>query len=196
MILHEAIEKLQSVAEGSLCEDGVLAYAALPKQHICQFCSGGCLGVEYGGRVAEVSSTVPFTAKMQLDHLYDAPLKSEKTRAAAAGALTVVSGFLMLTRKLGACPTVNFADCLEELTLFCGERSVYIIGEDISELNQALLIEEAELVLVTGDAVLSEERLLEVEEARLLEKEILFVGPGWSGAAALLGLSLWCPYGT
>lgn len=196
MILHDAVERLREVAEGSLCEDGVLAYASLPKNHICRFCKGSCLGVEYGGRVAEVSTTEPFTAKMQLDNLYAAPLKSEKTRAASAGALTAAAGFLMLTRILGPCPTVNFEDCLEELVRFCEERLTYIIGEDIPELNQALLIEEADLVLVTGDAVLSEERLTEIDEARSFGKEILFLGPSWSGTAALLGLTLWCPYGT
>lgn len=196
MILHDAVVRLREVSAGAGCEDGDLRYAPLPSHHICRYCRGRCMGVEYGGRVAEISSSEPFSARMLLEHLFDAPLKSEKTRAAAAGALTVASGFLMLTRKLAPCPTVNFEDCLEELVSRCAGRSVYVIGDDIPGLRQALFVEEAELVVVTGDAFLTEDGLAEIEEARTLGKEMLFLGPEWAGTAALLGLEHWCPYGT
>ncbi|MDV0442081.1 hypothetical protein [Methanorbis furvi] len=196
MILHDAVSRLQEVSAGAGCEDGDLQYAPLPKHHVCRFCRGSCLGVEYGGRVAEISSTEPFSARMMLAHLYDAPLKSEKTRAAAAGALTAAAGFLMITRKLGPCPTVNFDDCLEELVSRCAGKLVYVIGDDIPGIRQALFAEEAELVVVTGDALLTDEGLAEIDEARVLGKEMLFLGPEWSGVAGLLGLEHWCPYGT
>ena len=86
MILHDAIVRLREVSTGAGCEDGDLRYAPLPAHHVCRYCRGRCLGVEYGGRVAEISSPEPFSARMLLEHLFDAPLKSEKTRAAAAGA--------------------------------------------------------------------------------------------------------------
>lgn len=195
MILHEAIEKLREVSMDSGCEDGNLMYASLKTHHICRFCKGTCLGVEFGGRVSEVNTTDPFSAMMKLQDLYGASLKSPKTRAAASGALTAVAGFLMLTRKLRSCPRVNFDDCLNDLIRFCDGKLVYIIGEDISDLNQALMIDEADLVLVLGDAIFSDESLEEIDEARSLSKEILFVGPSWSGTAALLGMKFWCPYG-
>ncbi|MCZ0861239.1 hypothetical protein O0S10_08410 [Methanocorpusculum sp. MG] len=196
MILHDAIVRLREVSAGAGCEDGDLRYAPLPSHHVCRYCRGRCLGVEYGGRIAEISSPDPFSAKMLLEHLFDAPLKSEKTRAAAAGALSVAAGFLMLTRTLAPCPTVNFDDCLEELAVRCADRLVYVIGDDIPGLRQALFVEEAELVVVTGDALLTEEGLAEIAEARDLEKEVLLLGPEWAGVAALLGIEHWCPYGT
>jgi hypothetical protein len=196
MILHEAAEKLRMVSQGSGCGDAPLMYAPLPAHHICRFCTGTCLGTEYGGRVAEISSPEPFPARMRLDDLYGAPLKSGKTRAAAAGALTAAAGFLMLTRKLSACPPECFDACLAGLVSFCGGRSVYVIGQDIPGIRQALFPEEADLILATGDAVYSGENLFLIDEARALGKEILFTGPEWSGTAALLGLSFWCPHGT
>jgi hypothetical protein len=154
------------------------------------------MGVEYGGRIAEISSTEPFSARMLLVHLYEAPLKSEKTRAAAAGALTIAAGFLMLTRRLAPCPTVNFDDCLEELVVYCAERSAYVIGGDIPGISQVLSVEEAELVIATGDAFLMEGGLVKIEAARALRKKILLLGPEWAGTATLLKIEHWCPYGT
>lgn len=196
MILHDAIVRLREVSAGAGCEDGDLRYAPLPSHHVCRYCRGRCMGVEYGGRVAEISSPEPFSARMLLEHLFDAPLKSEKTRAAAAGALTTAAGFLMLTRKIAPCPTVNFDDCLEELVAHCEGRLVYVIGDDIPGVRQALFVEEADLVIATGDALLTDDDLGEIEEARSLGKEILLLGPEWAGTAALLGMKHWCPYGT
>ncbi|RBQ23478.1 MAG: hypothetical protein ALMCE001_17450 [Methanocorpusculum sp. MCE] len=196
MILHDAVKKLHDVAHGMGTEDGDLVYISRPENHICQFCSGSCLQVCFGGRVAEISSTEPFCAKMRLENLYNAPLKSPKTKAAAAGALTAVAGFLMLIRKLGPCPTVNFEDCLEELTTSLSGKNVYILGRDIPGINQALLLEDADVVLVTGDALLNTDHLGEIDEAIHLEKELLFLGPSCAGVVALLGKKAWCPYGT
>ncbi|WP_319378965.1 hypothetical protein [uncultured Methanocorpusculum sp.] len=196
MILHDAVKKLHDVAHGIGTEDGDLVYISRPEKHVCQFCSGSCLQVCFGGRVAEIASTEPFCAKMRLENLYGAPLKSPKTKAAAAGALTVVAGFLMLIRKLGPCPTVNFEDCLEELVQHLSRKNVYILGRDIPGIQQALFLEDAEVVLVTGDALLSDDLLAEIDEAVVLEKELLFLGPSCTGVAALLGKKSWCPYGT
>ena len=196
MILHDAIQKLREVSIGMGTEDGYLTYVHRPEKHICQFCHGSCLEVRFGGQVAEVSSPDPFSAKMCLDDLYDAPLKSQKTKAAAAGALTAVSGFLMLIRKLGPCPTVHYEDCHEELVDYLKGKTVYLIGGDIPKVKQALLPEDADIVVVTGDGLLEEDLLTEIDEAVLLEKEILFVGPSCAGISALLGKKYWCPYGT
>lgn len=196
MILHDGVRKLHEVATGMGVEDGDLVYISRPENHICPFSSGSCLEVCFGGRVAEISSTEPFCAKMRLENLYDAPLKSPKTKAAAAGALTVVAGFLMLIRKLGPCPTVNFEDCHEELVQYLDGKNVYILGRDIPKIKQALLLEDADVVVVTGDALLDNDLLDEIDEAILLEKELLFVGPSCAGVASLFGKRSWCPYGT
>ena len=57
-------------------------------------------------------------------------------------------------------------------------------------------MEEADLVIATGDALLTDDGLDEIEEARSLGNEILLLGPEWAGTAALLGMTHWCPYGT
>ncbi|HJJ43718.1 MAG TPA: hypothetical protein O0X66_02280 [Methanocorpusculum sp.] len=196
MILLDAVRKLREAASGMGTEDGDLVYMSRPDHHICQFCTGSCLEVCFGGSVAEISSTEPFCAKMRLENLYDAPLKTPKTKAAAAGALTVVAGFLMLVRKLGPCPTVNFSDCHEELVQYLCGKNVYILGRDIPQILQTLLLEEADVIVVTGDALLDNDLLAEIDEAIQLEKELLFVGPSCAGVASLLAKKLWCPYGT
>ncbi len=196
MILHNAVRKLHEVATGMGAEDGDLVYISRPENHICQFCSGSCLEVFFGERVAEISSTEPFCAKMRLENLYDAPLRSPKTKAAAAGALTVVTGFLMLIRKLGPCPTVNFEDCHEELVQYLDGKNIYILGRDIPKIKQTLLLDDADVVVVTGDALLDNDLLAEIDEAIQQEKELLFVGPSCAGVASLLGKRSWCPYGT
>ena len=196
MILHDAVDRLKMVSSGSGCEDGTLMYAPLPGHPVCRFCRGSCMGVEYGGRVAEVSTPEPFAASMRLEYLYDAPLKSPKTRAAAAGALTVTAGFLLMARKLGACTPAFHADCLAELVRYCSGRVVYVIGGDICGLRQALFVEEADLVIVTGDGLLEDGMLAEIEEAAALKKEMLYLGPSCAGIAALLQQPHWCPYGT
>ncbi len=196
MILHSAVLKLREVAAGMGAEDGDLIYQHLPKNHVCQFCSGSCMGTEFGGRVAEVATPAPFSACMRLEHLYTAPLKSARTRAAALGALNAAAGFLMLTRKTGPCNSVLFDDCLAELVKFCAGKAVYIVGADIPGLTQTLLSDDAELIIITGDALLDDAGLAEVEDVLTQNKEILFLGQNCLGLAALMQLPVWCPYGT
>ena len=196
MILHDAVKKLEDVSSGMGTEDGDLRYMAKPHGEVCRLCSGECMAVEFGGRVAEVSTPVPFTACMKLENIFGAPLKSPKTRAAAAGALTAASGFLMFTRKTGPCDSLMADDCREELAVHCSSKKVYVLGKDIPGLSQTLTMDEADIVLVTGDALLDDDSLAEIDEAQSAGKELLFVGPSCAGVASLLQKPFWCPYGT
>ena len=135
MILHDAIKKLEEYASGMGCEDAALQYTAVERGNVCSYCSGKCMEVQFGGRVAEVSTPVPFTACMKLEDLFPAPLKSDKTRGAAAGALTAAAGFLMLTRKTCACDSLMADDCRAELIEYCHGRAVYVIGKEIAGLH-------------------------------------------------------------
>lgn len=198
MILLEAVEALKKTSSGMGTEDGDLIFQKL-NDPVCQFCKGDCMGAEFGGCVAEVATPEPFTARMRLENLYDAPLKSQKTRAAALGALNAAAGFLMLSRKTGACNTVYFEDCLSELQQFCKGRAVYIIGDDIKGIPQTLDADEAELILIQGEAFFDEDLLSEIEEAvasaKACGKQVLLVGENCHGIGALLHLDVWCPYG-
>lgn len=196
MILHDAVKELESVSTGMGTEDGTLIYSANHDAGVCQFCSGKCMQVQFGGRVAEISTPVPFTACMKLENMFGAPLKSEKTRAAAAGALTATAGFLMLTRKTAACDSLFAEDCRAELVEYCSAKKVYILGKDISGISQTLTIDDADLVLVCGDAFLADDSLAEIDEAEVSGKEVLYIGPSCAGVAALLHKKFWCPYGT
>ncbi|MDO5844405.1 MAG: hypothetical protein Q4Q53_04595 [Methanocorpusculum sp.] len=196
MILIDAVKKMKNIAEGMGTEDGDLIFASLPDNHVCQFCSGKCMGAEFGGHVAEISTPEPFTAKMRLENLFDAPLKSVKTKYAAAGAITTVSGFLMLTRKTAVCSDVMFEDCLAELVDFCKGKDVYIIGKDIAGISQTLTSDEADLILISGDAFSEDSSVEEIDEVIASGKDVLFVGPNCTGIAAVLQKPSWCPYGT
>ena len=177
-------------------EDGDLMYQYLPNNHVCQFSRGVCMGCEFGGRISEVSTTEPFSACMRLENLYDAPLKSAKTRAAALGALSAAAGFLMLNRKTGPCNSVYFEDCKAELVEFCAGKAVYIIGDDIAGIAQTLMPEEAELILINGEAFFEDSQLEEIEEVLTLGKEVMLIGQNCHGLSALMHIPIWCPYGT
>ena len=198
MILHDAVEELKKTSSGMGTEDGDLIFQTLHNS-VCQFCKGEGMGAEFGGRVAEVTTPNPFTARMRLENLFDAPLKTPKTRAAALGALNAAAGFLMLTRKTGACNSVYHEDCLAELQAFCKGKAVYIIGDDIAGIPQTLTADEAELILISGEAFFEDALLSEIEEARAFgesgEKEIYLIGQNCHGLGALLHLQVWCPYG-
>ncbi|MDO5845772.1 MAG: hypothetical protein Q4Q04_02495 [Methanocorpusculum sp.] len=195
MILHDAVDNLREVAAGMGTEDGDLIFQSLPENEVCRFCRGACMGAEFGGRVAEVAAAVPFSARMRLEDMYGAALKSPKTRGAALGALNAAAGFLMLTRKTGACNSVYHEDCLAELQEFCRGRCVYVIGGDIPGVLQALVLEEADLVVVFGDAFFADAGICEAEEAIDSGKEVVFLGQNCHGLGALLHVPVWCPYG-
>ena len=148
MILHDAVVKLRKAGEDMGTEDGALMYQYLPNNHVCQFSRGVCMGCEFGGRISEVSTTEPFSACMRLENLYDAPLKSAKTRAAALGALSAAAGFLMLNRKTGPCNSVYFEDCKAELVEFCAGKAVYIIGDDIAGIAQTFIMMQCDPSLI------------------------------------------------
>ncbi|HJJ78437.1 MAG TPA: hypothetical protein O0X62_01580 [Methanocorpusculum sp.] len=195
MILHDAVVKLREAGEDMGTEDGDLMYQYLPDNHVCQFSRGKCMGCEFGGRISEVSTPEPFSACMRLENIYGAPLKSPKTRAAALGALSAAAGFLMLNRKTGPCNSVYFEDCRAELIEFCSGKAVYIIGEDIAGIAQTLMPEEAELVLVNGEAFFDDSLVEEIEEVLALGKEVMLIGQNCHGLSALMHLPIWCPYG-
>ncbi|HJJ36862.1 MAG TPA: hypothetical protein O0X27_06800 [Methanocorpusculum sp.] len=194
MLLCDAVKRLEETAANMGTEDGDLLFQRR-EGTLCQFCKGECMAAEFGGRVAEISTPEPFTARMCLGNMYGAPLLSQKTRAAAVGALNAAAGFLMLTRKTGACNSVYHDDCRAELLAYCKDKAVYIIGSDIVGINQTLTSDEADIVLVSGDAFLEDAYLAEIEEVLALDKEVMFIGQNYHGIAALLHLNVWCPYG-
>ncbi len=195
MLLCDAVKCLEETAAGMGMEDGDLLYRKCDSD-LCRFSHGECMAAEFGDRVAEISTQEPFTARMRLGHLYGAPLRSAKTRAAALGALNAVAGFLTLSRKTGACNSVSSNDCLCELAAFCKDRKVYIIGDDIAGIAHTLAAaDEADLVLVSGDALTDDAWLAEIEDVITEKKEVLLIGPNCHGLGALLHLPVWCPYG-
>ena len=194
MLLLDAVKRLEETAAGMGTEDGDLLYQ-VRDETICQFCTGSCMATEFGGRVAEIATPEPFSARMRLGNLYGAPLKSAKTRAAALGALNAAAGFLMLTRKTGACNSVFADDCREELLAFCAGKSVYVIGGDIPGVTQTLTADEADLVLVCSDAFLDDAMLEDVESCIAAKKDIRLLGQNCHGLGALMHLPVWCPYG-
>ncbi|HJJ47068.1 MAG TPA: hypothetical protein O0X32_02310 [Methanocorpusculum sp.] len=177
-------------------DDCDLLYQSKPENERCQFATGEPMTTEFGGRISEITTPESFTAKMHLENMYDAPLKSPKTRAAAMGALNSVAAFLMLVRKTGPCNSIFTDDCLSELVAHCKKKQVYIIGNDITDIPQTLSADEADLVLINGEAFLENATLEEIAEVLEMNKEFLLIGPNCYGLAALLHLPSWCPYGT
>ncbi|MCQ2377495.1 MAG: hypothetical protein MJ006_05775, partial [Methanocorpusculum sp.] len=70
---------------------------------------------------------------------------------------------------------------------------------DIRGIPQTLDADEAELILIQGEAFFDEDLLSEIEEAvasaKACGKQVLLVGENCHGIGALLHLDVWCPYG-
>jgi hypothetical protein len=198
-IIHMAVKKLQTALEGSGCDDGIVSFWVNPDVPICQYPRGVCLEAIYGGRTAEMVTTIPFEGKTKISFLYEAALKKQKTRVIAAALINVVTGFTCMSRKLHACSPSCHEECRAMLLRMHGGGKVYPIGglneiEDLFLGRIAETPEEAHIIFVSGDGLVSDEGVA-LQEQYLDEKEFIYLGPSTAGVAALLDLKHWCPFG-
>ena len=198
-VIHDAVKKLKERLEGSGCDDGVVSLWINSDAPVCQYPKGVCLEAVYGGRTAEMVTTTPFEGKTKISFLYEAPLKKQLTRAAAAAIINVVTGFACISRKLHSCSPSDRLECQELLLRFYDNGKIYYVGDlsVIPDLFQGRIVDDpkdADIIFIAGDGFVSDEGI--AIQAEFLEtKEIVYFGPSTAGTAALLGLKHWCPFG-
>lgn len=198
-VIHDAVHKLREKLEGSGCDDGVVSLWINSDVPVCQYPKGVCLEAVYGGRTAEMVTTDPLETKTKVSFLYGAPLKKQKTRAAAAAIINVVTGFACMSRKLHSCSPSDRLECQELLRKFYDSGKIYPVGDlnRIPDLFAGRIVdrpEDADIIFIAGDNFVTDKGIA-IQEEFLETKEIVYMGPSTAGVATLLDLKHWCPFG-
>ncbi|MCU0631089.1 MAG: hypothetical protein MUF37_08060 [Methanoregulaceae archaeon] len=198
-VIEESVHLLEERIQGSGCEDGAVYLNVHPDCTKCPYEHGVCMVATFGGKSAEFITSDPTRVTTKLSFMFGARFESPRLRAAACVIVNAVTGFLCLNRVLHSCQPECHNACLNELKGKINGRKVHLIGYSSrleKELSPLLVdrIEDAEVVLVNGDGLESDEgaRLLKSE---YIGRELLFTGPSTSGVAILGKISHWCPYG-
>lgn len=163
----------------------------------CAYEKGVPIQVIFGGRSAVFVANEIIKATTKASFMSNAPLKKASQRAAAAGILNAVTGFLCTTRKLHACRQEEHSECRAELATKILNKRIYCYGNmpDARKLAGNLLVnrpEDADVVLVTGDGLIGDDAGILSE---LSKEKVLYLGPSTVGTAQLLHCEHFCPFG-
>ena len=163
----------------------------------CAYEKGVPIQVIFGGRSAVFVANEIIKATTKASFMSNAPLKKASQRAAAAGILNAVTGFLCTTRKLHACRQEEHSECRAELATKILNKRIYCYGDmpDARKLAGSLLVnrpEDADVVLVTGDGLIGDDAGILSE---LSKEKVLYLGPSTVGTANLLHCEHFCPFG-
>lgn len=198
-LLHNTINRLEEILEDSGCEDGVVTLSTNYDVDICQYPRGICMEGLFGGKSGQFITNDPIRANTRISFMYGASLKDKRQRGAAIAIVNAVSAFLCLSRKHRPCTPDCHAPCLTDLSREIAEKRVYLLGP-MPTLERALISqvvdspEAADLILVAGDGMTSEEGITCIDEF-LGKKRMIFLGPSTAGVSGLMNLEHWCPYG-
>ena len=163
----------------------------------CAYERGVPVQVIFGGRSAVFVSEEPLKATTKASFMAEASLKKVAQRAAAAGIINAVMGFLCKIRRLHACRSEDHAPCRQELSKLTAGKSVCCIGEmpDARRIVGSLLTEDpdkAELILISGDGLVSESN---PDTESYPQDKIIYIGPSTAGTANILHYHHFCPFG-
>jgi len=162
----------------------------------CAYERGVPVQVLFGGRSAVFVSDETMKATTKASFMVDAPLKKAAQRAAAAGIVNAVTGFLCTVRTLHACRNEDHTPCREELSSVIRDKKVFCYGEmpDVRRIAGSYLVtdpKEADIILITGDGLVGDGINLE----ELSEEKLIYLGPSTVGTASLLHCRHFCPFG-
>lgn len=198
-LLEEAVEKLERTVCGSGCDDGAVNIRRLPDGLKCPYLHGVVIGAEYGGRQTTITTDYPLQARTRVSFMFGREFKTPEQRTAAAAIVNAVMGFFCMARALNACTHSDHAPCLAGLLKELAGRTVYLNGSMPGlerQLGRVTVTgpNEADLILVSGDGLATDEGLSVIDDW-LGEKKVLLIGPETAGIAAVMNLEHWCPFG-
>lgn len=198
-LFARAADTLRARIEGTGVEDGAIEIVRNHDALVCPYERGVPLEAGYGGRVAQFVTGTPVEAWVKVSMLFGAPLAGERERSAAGAVINAVAGFFGFARNLRGCEIADRPPCLRQLTARTAGRVVHLVGPS-PLLEHALAdrltdrLEEAGTLLVLGHGLVTDAGMALVEGVGP-GTEVLMVGPSTGGAAALVDLPHWCPYG-
>lgn len=195
----KAVSKLQSMVQGSGCEDGIVVLKRNPDAPKCQYERGVTIEAYFGGGHGQVVTDYPIQATTRLSFMFGSLLASPEERSAAYAIMNAVTGFLCIARKLHACPSDCYNACLSELHIEVAGSQIYCIGRSpfIDREFASQMVKDpqmADIVFVVSDGLIAESPI-ELDESFHTKRRMMFLGPNFPGICSLLGLEHWCPYG-
>jgi hypothetical protein len=198
-LIAQAVQRLEEIMQNSGCEEGTVSLVRNPDLPLCAYPRGVCTEACFGDRHGHVVSADPIQACTKVSFMFGAPLRSPIERTAACAIINAVTGFFCINRKMNACDEAHHAPCLGDLLAEVGGKKVAVVGEgrDLPAALRAALVSDpadADVLLVTGPGLVSDEGLAAVEAA-LGTKRVIFLGPSTAGVARLLKIEHWCPFG-
>jgi len=198
-IIEESVHLLEERVQGSGCEDGVVNLRVDPDSTKCPYEHGVCMVATFGGKSAEFVTSEPTRATTKLSFMFGATFEKPGVRAAACAIINALTGFLCINRVNHACAHGSYQPCLVELKKKINGRKVCLAGSSPRlemELRAFLVekIEDAEVIVVNGDGLVSGEGVRSVTFP-YPGKEMILIGPSTSGVAVLKKIPHWCPYG-
>jgi len=198
-IIRESVKKIREILEHGGCGDSEVLLDVNPDSLNCQFEKGACMTAAFGGRTADFVTFDPIRALTKIPFMYDAPLDTPSTRAAAVAIINAVTGFFCLIRVLHPCTKVFHPPCLEELKREIYGKNLYCIGNipEIESRFGGLTVQDpgkADVILVGAEGLTLEgtgDLIGQYKE----KKRVLCIGPSVAGVCRLHNLEHWCPYG-
>jgi hypothetical protein len=198
-LIRESVKKIKNILEHGGCGEGDILLDVTPDARNCQFEKGACMTASFGGRTADFTTFDPIRARTRISFMYDAPLDTPSTRAAASAIINVVTGFFCLSRVLHACRESSHALCLEEIKREIGGKKIFCIGSipEIENLFGGMTVsdpEVADVILISGEGMVAK-GTGDLIEQYTGKKQVLCVGSSAAGVSRLHMLEHWCPYG-
>ena len=163
----------------------------------CAYEHGALLRVTFGGRSAGIATDDPIRTITKPSFMFGASLKKPAQRTAAAGIINALTGFLCTSRKLHACTPEQHVPCAVELAPLLAGKKIWCCGQmqpirDRYSSSLAESMEDADLILVTADGMVSDEGEGIPGQP---DDRVLFIGPSAAGVAVLTEGCHFCPYG-
>ncbi|EJG08333.1 hypothetical protein Metli_2395 [Methanofollis liminatans DSM 4140] len=196
-LIASAVARLEETVKNSGCDEGSVSLTRNPKLAVCQYPRGVCVEACFGDRRGHVVTPDPIQACTKVSFMFGAPLNSPVERTAACAIVNAVTAFFCINRRVNPCEESRHAACLSGLAQALAGARVYAAGDTRGPLTGITITEDpadADVLLVVGPGLISNEGLAAVEEA-LGKKRVICLGPSTAGVATLLGIEHWCPYG-
>jgi fructose-specific component phosphotransferase system IIB-like protein len=198
-LVTDAVDEMEKKLAGSGCDHGTVALSKSPERDVCPFIEGTCIEASYGGKRIFIATSYPIEVKTRVSFMYGQELNSPVQRTAACAILNSLSSFMCFPRISGACPEGCGEKCLDELKEKTAERKVYLNGTmpGLQKRLEDRIVpkpEDADIIIVSGDGIFSDEGV-EICDRYRDKKEMIFFAPETSGLAGMLNLRHWCPYG-
>ena len=160
-IMRESVVKIKDILEHGGCGEEEVLLEVTPDARNCQFEKGACMIASFGGRIADFVTFDPVRGRTKISFMYEAPLDTPSTRAAASVIINVVTGFFCLSRVLHACRESSHTSCLEELKREIGGKKIYCIGSmpEIKNRFGGLVVSDpdlADVILISGEGIVTQ----------------------------------------